>query len=95
MVNSGEEMKLLGIWDQPIFQLRLDVPAVYVATITDHFQCRPCTCPAAGFGSKNKYLFGNIGMQIKLVGNDSAGTVTCFYVSLNLKAFNSGMLLQF
>ncbi|KAJ7550976.1 hypothetical protein O6H91_07G127500 [Diphasiastrum complanatum] len=35
----------------------------------------------AGFGSINKYLFGNISMQLKLVANDSAGTVTAYYLS--------------
>lgn len=35
----------------------------------------------SGFASKNKYMFGNINMQIKLVQGDSAGTVTAFYLS--------------
>ncbi|KAJ7550981.1 hypothetical protein O6H91_07G128000 [Diphasiastrum complanatum] len=38
-------------------------------------------CAASGFGSKNKYLFGHISMNIKLVPQDSAGTVTAFYLS--------------
>ncbi|XP_057792559.1 xyloglucan endotransglucosylase protein 6 [Salvia miltiorrhiza] len=35
----------------------------------------------AGFASKSKYLFGKVSVQIKLVGGDSAGTVTAFYMS--------------
>ncbi|KAI7747673.1 hypothetical protein M8C21_002777 [Ambrosia artemisiifolia] len=35
----------------------------------------------AGFSSKSKYMFGRVNMQIKLVGGDSAGTVTAFYMS--------------
>ncbi|GLJ21340.1 hypothetical protein SUGI_0392470 [Cryptomeria japonica] len=35
----------------------------------------------AGFESKGTYLFGHFSMQIKLVGGDSAGTVTAFYLS--------------
>ncbi|EFJ18106.1 hypothetical protein SELMODRAFT_178522 [Selaginella moellendorffii] len=36
---------------------------------------------AAGFASKNKYLFGRVSMQIKLVPGDSAGTVAAYYMS--------------
>jgi hypothetical protein len=35
---------------------------------------------AAAFGSKTTYLFGRIGMGIKLVPGYSAGTVTAYYV---------------
>ncbi|XWS44473.1 hypothetical protein CRYUN_Cryun15aG0047800 [Craigia yunnanensis] len=35
----------------------------------------------SGFLSKHEYLFGRIDMQIKLVANNSAGTVTTYYLS--------------
>lgn len=36
-----------------------------------------------GFQSKGSYLFGHFSMSMKLVGGDSAGVVTAFYVSPN------------
>lgn len=35
-----------------------------------------------GFQTRGSYLFGHFSMHIKLVGGDSAGTVTAFYVRL-------------
>ncbi|KAG6604837.1 Xyloglucan endotransglucosylase/hydrolase protein 9 [Cucurbita argyrosperma subsp. argyrosperma] len=35
----------------------------------------------AGFSSKNKYMFGKVTIQMKLIEGDSAGTVTAFYMS--------------
>lgn len=43
-----------------------------------------CAISGAGFSSKNKYMFGKVTVQIKLVEGDSAGTVTAFYVSFLL-----------
>lgn len=38
-------------------------------------------------GSKQSWLFGGIGAWIKLPANDSAGTVTTFYVSVFSETF--------
>jgi len=38
----------------------------------------------SGFQSKKEYLFAKIDMQIKLVAGNSAGTVTAYYVCVNV-----------
>ncbi|EFJ11845.1 hypothetical protein SELMODRAFT_25328, partial [Selaginella moellendorffii] len=35
----------------------------------------------AGFGSKNRFLFGQLGLQIKLVPYDSSGTIVAYMLS--------------
>lgn len=38
------------------------------------------TSGSSGFESKEEFLFGNIGMKIKLAPTDGAGTVSTYYV---------------
>jgi xyloglucan:xyloglucosyl transferase len=46
-------------------------------------------CAGVGFQTKQRYLFGWFSMKLKLVGNDSAGVVTAYYVR------SSGILASF
>ncbi|KAL5659085.1 hypothetical protein ACJX0J_032248, partial [Zea mays] len=39
-----------------------------------------------GFQTKQRYLFGWFSMKLKLVGNDSAGVVTAYYMCSDLDA---------
>jgi len=39
---------------------------------------------AAGFNSKEQYLYGEFSIEMKLIRGNSAGTVSCFYVSHQL-----------
>ncbi|KAK2642671.1 hypothetical protein Ddye_024434 [Dipteronia dyeriana] len=43
----------------------------------------------SGFRSKREYLSGGIDMELKLGAGDSAGTVTAYYVYVNLHIYLS------
>ncbi|KAF8655441.1 hypothetical protein HU200_061188 [Digitaria exilis] len=49
--------------------------------------CLEQTNGGSGFTSKDAYLFGRFDIDIMLVANNSAGTVTTFYVSLTNSVF--------
>ncbi|XP_027169256.1 xyloglucan endotransglucosylase/hydrolase protein 9-like [Coffea eugenioides] len=53
----------------------------HITTQGDHVILNLDSATGCGFMSKNKYLFGKISAQIKLVQGDSAGTVTAYYLT--------------
>ncbi|XP_043722014.1 probable xyloglucan endotransglucosylase/hydrolase protein 6 [Telopea speciosissima] len=48
-----------------------------------------------GFASKNKYMFGRISMNIKLIPGDSAGTVTAFYMNSDTNEIRDELDFEF
>ncbi|KAJ7514902.1 hypothetical protein O6H91_23G065500 [Diphasiastrum complanatum] len=67
-------------------------PTVLAASFYDYFTAYGdsehvvVASGAAGFGSTNKYLFGSVSTQIKLIPGNSAGTVLAYYMSSNTAA---------
>eukprot|EP01018_Ginkgo_biloba_P015464 Gb_05591 [translate_table: standard] len=49
----------------------------------------------SGFASRNKYLFGNFSMQMKLVQGDSSGTVTAFYLTTQESSHHDELDFEF
>ena len=45
---------------------------------------------AAGFNSKEQYLYGEFSVEMKLIRGNSAGTVSCLYVSHQLALLPNG-----
>ncbi|PTQ26483.1 hypothetical protein MARPO_1415s0001, partial [Marchantia polymorpha] len=49
----------------------------------------------SGFQSKYPYLYGNLSMQLKLVGGNSAGTVTSYYMASDRTQYSKWCELDF
>jgi xyloglucan:xyloglucosyl transferase len=79
-----------GTWLDDKFKTRGDVRADYddsghliTTLVLDRHS-------GASLISRDKYLFGRFSIEAKLVGGNSAGTVSCFYVRvLNIYFINS------
>jgi xyloglucan:xyloglucosyl transferase len=88
LLQAGE-----GTWLDDTFKTRGDVRADYddsghliTTLVLDRHS-------GSSLISKDKYLFGRFSIEAKLVGGNSAGTVSCFYVSLLLVSLRC--LIQF
>lgn len=77
-INGGSEVQLM--LDKNSGELKPIFSTCIVNIITAGAHCRVIIFTGTGFESKESYLFGYFSMSMKMVGGDSAGVVTAFYV---------------